>query len=846
MIGTSNGYHAFSAGGFGLLLLAILSSATCTSQKHEAALLSIPAAGLPLRLELVRRYPNPPNAANRIADLDNDGVSDFLNVATSPDTIGKSPSQVTWTDLDQILAGTQRNFRGLISATCFDWDRDNRLEVFVDEQLGDDNTLHVFDYRGDSLAVIPLVKDAPAAVNPVWRCNAWPAGLIDGNRDGRPDLLVILATNEAYQPRMIKLIDSKTLKTIWEFPCGTVIERLFVADANLDGEEEIYCKTNAPGNGIGEPVNGTDDGHSWFIILSASGKPLQKVPMGGEFSSFIARPVDMDHDNRPKVVLIRMSRNKYLPEKSMIAFWDPVQRRMLSRKEYDNHLIDECCFLDVNGDGRDELIVFWSNGTIEARSSSNAVFQSVDLGESLTGSPVVEDLNNDGDPELLIAGKSAVFVFSRSLKLLARYPGDFPTVESAATGRGKPKAIIVRTGLSRLILSIRPNYAAPLELSWPLIAAFASGAVFVLLLLHLRRQRQRKDPRYWARQALFDHLEAGLIVLDHSGEVLFINDRLRQLLERQEDPVLPCDRRSLLPDPRFLALNEWIDSHQQTGSALPLHLEKVFPAREIQATLRGLRDHRGRQCGVLILLQDITSQRQSSRAIAWTRLAQRLAHQIKTPLSSVLLAVQRLQMEYQRDGIGKARVYDRYVDYVAEEVARIREITDGFLKFAQLEPPRLAPVEINPLILATLDKYRQTLAGGVEIQADLDPAIGKLLLDEEQIRIVLGILIENSLEAMEGHGKLTLTSRLRQGFAEQAAGMAEESLLIECADTGPGMTAETVAKLFDPFFTTKARGTGLGLPIARRIVEDHSGSIEVRSRKGIGTVVAVSLPRLQD
>ena len=826
---------------FALVLLAAqLALTSCAQKSGSETALSFPPENLPQRMTVQKRHSLPTASNFLIADLDGDGTDEVINVTMN--ATGKSPAQITYSDLDQLRAGAQLNFAGLISANAFNWDGDRDMELFVDEQIGADLFLHVYDHQGVSLALFTLVKDAPEAADPVWRCRARPAGLIDGNRDGRPDLLIIISTNEVYQPRILRLLDIRTGETIWDFPAGAFIERLQIADANLDGDQEIYLKTNAPGNGIGRPVNGTDDGNSWFVILSPAGTPLHLTPMGGEFSSFLAVPYDMDHDGRPEVALIKTSRNKNFPEKSIIAFWDPVQQRILHQKEYDAYLCDHCAFLDVNGEGIDELLVFWGDGRIEARDRSNTILRKISIGEIPSGEPIVEDLDNDGERELLIAGRSKIYLFSQKLTLEASFSIDRAAVGTVRVGSGQPKWVLASNRDERLFLEVQTNLKAPVRIAWPLILAFGLGGAAATLFFVMRRQQRYRDPKRWAPQAIYDHLDAGLLVLDAAGNVVSINEPLRRMLNLTDLPLFPVRREALFPGAQFTRFHEWIEKSPLSLPREPLLLEKALPAIDVQVIMRSLRDDSNQQRGSLIIFEDITSQSLSRRAVAWAQLAQRLAHQIKTPLSSVLLAVQRLQMEYQRDGSAKAGVYDRYITYVAEEVARIRQITDGFLKLAQVDKSQLTPVEINLVILSILEQYRPSLVPGQKFRTDFEQDLPKVRLDEHQIRIVLGILIENSLAALGDNGQITLTTRLQQSLAGKERGEAGDSLLIECADSGRGIPAESLPKLFDPFFTTKTGGTGLGLPIAKKIIEDHHGSIRITSQPGIGTVVSISLP----
>lgn len=829
---------------FMIVIFSLLVSA-CDSPSNEQAANSIPPEQLPWRFSI--RTIDPISAAleYRIADLNGDGFSDLVHILGDMNAAGKTPAHVTISDLLEGHVSEQLNFRGSIDAACFDWDHDGDQEIFVEEQLDDDVFLHVYDHRGNFLQSIPVVIDAPEAANPIWRCHAVPAGLIDGNRDGHPDLLIFINTNEAYQPRGLKLLDLQTMQWIWHYPCGAAIGRIQISDANRDGEAEIYSTTNAPSNGAGCLINGTDDGHSWFLILSASGHVLHRESVGGPFSFFSAIPHDMDRNGRDEVILLRRSRNSLVPEKTMIAFWEPEQQQTLYQKEYERFPLDRINFIDVDNNGLDELLIFWQDGTIEARNQRNDVVKKIALGEQLYGEPIVVDVDADGEPELFVASRSRIFAFSRQLALRATYALEFPRLDYADMGKGKPKLIVARQREVRYMLELNTNYTAPLTIGLPLIVAFFCGGILVLLLATLRQKRSSQAPETWVPKLYSIHSDSGLLAVDLNEQVQFINKKLIPMIGLEQSPQLPCTLGNLFTKENYRALSALMnDSKQLAAPARPRHivLQEIGAGPDIKITARPYRNARGRLLGQLLIFDDISEQSLSNRAKAWATLAQRLAHQIKTPLSSVLLAVQRLQMEYQRDGLAKANIYDRYVEYVAEEVTRIRRITDGFLKIARLEAPAFAPVNLNQVIIAILDKYRPVIAQGVTLETDLAPDLPVVALDEQQIKMALDVLIENSLDAMDEGGRLTITTRLQQVLAARGDNKIKEFILIECADTGRGIPAESMQKLFDPFYTTKSGGTGLGLPIAKKIIEDHQGSIDLSSKPGIGTVVSLRLP----
>lgn len=825
------------------LLPIFLAACGCVPSLEGRAASDIPPERLPMRFVASKIVGISPNITCTIADLDNDGFSQSINVQSSIDSASRSTAHVTPADLISEKSGEQINFSGLICAECFDWDGDGDLEIMVDEQLRDDVSLRVFDHRSAALDSIPVVTDSPFAVDPAWRCRISTQGMVDGNGDGRLDLLLRLHTNEAYQPRGLKLLDLQTREWIWDFPSGACIEAAFLADADLDGTPEIYLKTGAPANGVDHYINGTDDGHSWFIILSPTGKLLHREVAGGRYTSFLPLPYDMDHDGRPEVALIKQARSSLTEEKSSVAFWDPVQKRTLYLKEYEYNILDQAGFLDVDGDGIDELLTFSADGTAEARNMKNEIIKKTAVGES-AGRMIIADIEGDGDKELILASQTSIYAFSHRLELLARSAVERPEIALASMGRGKPKNIVVHSRDMRLLLKLEPNYLAPFSATRSLLRGFLLGSATTLLLAWLWHRKRERQPSRWVPPLAWKHYSSGLMALDAAGHVVQVNARLKLFTGVDPVPAVPGPLQNFLPPAQGAVVEALIQEqlrHPQRTSSRQLLLPDLLPGREIRLLLQPLHGQNGRFSGLLLTFEDTTEQSNSSRAIAWAALAQRLAHQIKTPLASVLLATQRLQMEYRQDGSAKSGIYDRYVDYTAAEVARIRQITEGFLKFARVGAPVTQPLNLNQLITATAEKFRPLLTDGKELRTDLAEDLPLLALDEQQMIMALSALIENGLEAVEGEGHLTITTRLQQTLGQGQKNI-DEYVRIECADTGRGIPAEAMQKLFDPFFTSKSHGTGLGLPIAKRIIEEHQGTIEIRSEPGIGTVVIIQLP----
>jgi signal transduction histidine kinase len=220
----------------------------------------------------------------------------------------------------------------------------------------------------------------------------------------------------------------------------------------------------------------------------------------------------------------------------------------------------------------------------------------------------------------------------------------------------------------------------------------------------------------------------------------------------------------------------------------------------------------------------------SGALAALGRMAAQVAHELRNPLGGLKLFAdyleQRLNDASDTEGVDVARRISREVDHMAELV---REIT----QFGRPAALRRAPTSLNGLVESCLDlaQARRRIKD-VQVTIDLDTALPQAMLDAREVRKLFLNLIGNALEAMESGGTLTLRTRAAaRGFLET---------LVE--DTGCGMSDETRARAFDLFYTTKETGTGLGMAIARSVVEQHGGRIEIRSQLGRGTQVSVLLP----
>jgi signal transduction histidine kinase len=221
---------------------------------------------------------------------------------------------------------------------------------------------------------------------------------------------------------------------------------------------------------------------------------------------------------------------------------------------------------------------------------------------------------------------------------------------------------------------------------------------------------------------------------------------------------------------------------------------------------------------------------QMSRAehlAALGELATGLAHEIRNPLAGIAGVFEIIGRDLPATSPARAVVKD-----VRQEIARINHIVTDLLRTARSHPPRVRKSDLNTTVEHAVMLGRLQ-AKSMEIVFTKDPTLPEVEHDSDQFHQVVLNLLLNALQATEGQGKVAVTVKSRGEFA-----------VVEVADEGRGIAPEHLPNIFRPFYTTKGDGTGLGLSLARRIVEDHHGTIDVTSIVGQGTTFSVMLPLL--
>ncbi|BEI40057.1 ATP-binding protein [Polynucleobacter sp. HIN8] len=343
-------------------------------------------------------------------------------------------------------------------------------------------------------------------------------------------------------------------------------------------------------------------------------------------------------------------------------------------------------------------------------------------------------------------------------------------------------------------------------------------------------------------ETVLGNLTAGVCIFDNNFNLASSNPGAAKILGRD---LLAITGKPLTTIPELIefdsAVREGFATQNLITSAKTGEVNKLEPVWQKQIQINPVNEYendlgstlfvRGTQLSTslkMIVFDDISDVVAAQRSIAWSEVARRLAHEIKNPLTPIQLSAERLQQKL----VGKLspdqdEMLERSTNTIIGQVQAMKQMVNEFRDFAKTPSPTLGSLDLNSLIQEVMGLYE-----GSNIEVRLDSRCPRVMGDPTQLRQVIHNLLQNAQDAsLESHHAKQLIEISTELVEIHDADQNRAAVRMTISDSGPGFQAKILARAFEPYITTKAKGTGLGLAVVKKIIDDHGAKIEIHNRK---------------
>ena len=350
-------------------------------------------------------------------------------------------------------------------------------------------------------------------------------------------------------------------------------------------------------------------------------------------------------------------------------------------------------------------------------------------------------------------------------------------------------------------------------------------------------------------QSIFTSMIDGVLIISADLRIIEGNQATEEMFQRSKDSFEGELLSELFPNQpglmekarQSIAIGTAYHHVEGIGHRKPNNV--YFPAN---LTFSPIIKDNGKSSTGALLIKDtslIKELRETSQQIEYLStlsvLTTGMAHEIRNPLSgirgSAQLVLKDIENSEQRE----------YMEIIIAEVDRINRLVKKMMSISRPASNDFKPINIHQILEEILTLERETLLRkkGTFIQA-YDPSLPAIQGNEDELKQVFLNLVKNAVEASPEGGQVKITTQFSSNYVlrKPQGSPPTHSIIVEITDSGPGMNDEIIKNIFTPFFTTKKRGTGLGMVVSLKIIENHNGKIKVNSKTGVGTTVQVFLP----
>jgi two-component system nitrogen regulation sensor histidine kinase NtrY len=336
-------------------------------------------------------------------------------------------------------------------------------------------------------------------------------------------------------------------------------------------------------------------------------------------------------------------------------------------------------------------------------------------------------------------------------------------------------------------------------------------------------------------ETVLNNITTGVITINSQNIITTINPTAKEMLGLNRSNPVGHSFREVLKDPRYQEIV--LNIEKSLSSRFPLSDREIkiqfdHHSYTLAMTISPFQPSSNQPSGLIVVLDNLTQLIKAQKIAAWKEVAQRVAHEIKNPLTPIQLSAERINKRIKQNSHPDSVVIEG-TQTIIQEAGAIKNLVDEFSNFARMPKVRLQPADIHQVIQQTITPF-EGIFSDIEFSLHFDNTVPDVIkCDPEQMRRAFTNIIDNAIDAMNKKGTITI----RTHFDNK-----QKKLRIEISDSGPGVPEKDKQKLFLPHFSTKKKGTGLGLAIVNQVINEHNGIIEIQENKPMGATFIIQVP----
>ncbi len=764
-------------------------------------------------------------------DLNFDGTSEKLKLASAFQKANKKTIANDYIEVSD-GNGTILDQYNLFSFSSPEWihfedyNNDNFKEIFAFSQLNDSLFLTVINVKTkEYLLHRQFVLSKPdSAKKDFWDIWVQALGLIDANNNGEKELIFSVITAYSIYPRTVYSYSIKDKKITHKFETGSVLHPVEFGDINNDGENEIIIYTNATGN-MPDTI-GYHDFSNWLFVLDKNLKPIFTPKKIGGYPGALSTYMITESDKK-KILAISYE----LKDSKQISIGLLYNSKGDLLDTLKNLPVNLNWPLKITVNNEDFIIVSTNNGNLLKLNNKLEIVKT--RHSSIKKLYLISEIVfNSQEPKAILAFDSGYkfYLFDNDLNTLAvynlnesfissknhysiKYSNSFNSVQLALVGEK-----------NNFLFTLKENI---IYAYFPLIILGIAFISFLLIgILHIVYSFIATYIKYFTHS--LNKSSSGMLLLNSHGRICYNNDNIIKYLRLESSAIRRENFQKVLREQNNIitAISKSIKTQKEIKR--DLHISTADYQFEGTLTITPFTSPIGYTYSCLVEVSDFTQHLLKDRGKVWTATLQRIAHEIKTPLSTLVLSLENIKTGLHDKNIS---INDE-INMMQRELERIKQLTNNFMIFTNLDKPNFAELSLPQIIVEAANNFRSYFAKGMKLNYDNNDL--NVYADKRQLLQLFSLIIENGIDACDGKGEISICT-------SEISGHSRSCIKIVISDNGKGMNKATLQRIFEPYFTTKKDGTGLGLSLVKKIVEDNKGKIKIDSEKNKGTIVTIYL-----